>query len=142
MYRHLRQRCDLPALPPLLKTKENPQEKPVEITKKKPEENTNDKTKEKPKGNPKLLEPKRKLGATTNESLIKGVATATATTTTKATTKGGATKQQQSIPVTTSTKTTTTPKQSIPSANVRKKRKLIVFEINDLGVPVARVEYQ
>ncbi|KMY90077.1 uncharacterized protein LOC6732193 isoform X1 [Drosophila simulans] len=146
VYRHLRQRCDLPALPPLLKTKENPQEKPLEMTKEKAKENTNDKTKEKhqekPKENPKLLEPKRKLGATTNESLIKGVATATATTTTKATTKGTATKQQQSIPVTAPTRTTTTPKQLIPSANVRKKRKLIVFEINDLGVPVARVEYQ
>ncbi|XP_039497843.1 uncharacterized protein LOC120455558 [Drosophila santomea] len=150
VYRHLRQRCDLPALPPLPKTKENSQEKPIEVTKERPKESTNEKTKEKPqekpKYNPKLLEQKRKLGATTNESLIKGVATATATTTTKATTKGAATKQQQSNPVTTPTRTTTrtstTPKLSMPSANVRKKRKLIVFEINDLGVPVARVEYQ
>ncbi|XP_037711068.1 uncharacterized protein LOC119548057 [Drosophila subpulchrella] len=150
VYRHLRQRCDLPALPPLPKTKE----KPKEMAKEKPKYEA----KEKPKLLQKMRESKakdpRSLGVTTKESLIKGMAVTAApttktTTTTKATTKRVTTKKQQlqkSIPVTTpmitTARTSTAPKQSHPSANVRKKRKLIVFEINDFGIPVARVEYQ
>jgi len=150
VYRHLRQRCDLPALPPLPKT----MEKPKEMAKEKPKEDA----KEKPKLLQKMRESKvkdpRPLGVTTKESLIKGMAVTAApttktTTTTKATTKRVTTKKQQqqkSLPVTTpmitTARTSTAPKQSHPSANVRKKRKLIVFEINDFGIPVARVEYQ
>ncbi|XP_016998547.2 uncharacterized protein [Drosophila takahashii] len=137
VYRHLRQRCDLPALPPLPKTKE--------MSKEKPKEEANVK--------PKLLQKMRESSAkvTTKESLIKGVV-ATATTTTpktttttkKATTKGVATKKSNPLttPMITTARTSAAPKQSHPSANVRKKRKLIVFEINDFGIPVARVEYQ
>ncbi|XP_017076000.1 uncharacterized protein LOC108111143 [Drosophila eugracilis] len=139
VYRHLRQRCDLPALPPVPKSKEVPKEQPK------------GKTNEKSKLQPQIAKDLGGQGVPTKESLIKGVAataaTATTTTTTKATTKRGvATKLEKAIPVSTpvstTTKTSTAPKQSLPSANDRKKRKLIVFEINDFGVPVARVEYQ
>jgi len=129
-------------------------EKPKEMAKEKPKKDA----KEKPKLLQKMQESKardpRPLGVTTKESLIKGIAvtaapTSKTTTTTKATTKKVTTKKQQlqkSLPVTTpmitTARTSTAAKQSHPSANVRKKRKLIVFEINDFGIPVARVEYQ
>ncbi|KAH8351976.1 hypothetical protein KR084_000971 [Drosophila pseudotakahashii] len=139
VYRHLRQRCDLPALPPLPKTKEMSKEKPKD---------------EAPNVKPKLLQKIRESSAsakvTTKESLIKVVAatattiTTKTTTTKKATTKGVATKKSNPLttPMITTARTSAAPKQSHPSANVRKKRKLIVFEINDFGIPVARVEYQ
>ncbi|XP_017047978.1 uncharacterized protein LOC108092756 [Drosophila ficusphila] len=154
VYRHLRQRCDLPALPPLPKTKDIPKEDSKIKTKEKPK----DKPKDNPNLKPKLLQQMRessakdtlKQGVTSKENLIKRVAataaTRSTTTTTKATTKRVTTKQPKANPVTkpieTTLRTSVGPKQSHPSANVRKKRKLIVFEVNDFGIPVARVEYQ
>ncbi|XP_044316157.1 uncharacterized protein LOC108050731 isoform X1 [Drosophila rhopaloa] len=162
VYRHLRQRCDLPALPPLPKIQDSPKEKPNEKTKDKlkentkeePKDNSKEKPKDKQKEKPKLLQQMRdsqakdtrEQGVTTKENLIKGVAATGATTTT--TTKRAATKQQQkpippvSTTMITTARTSSTAKQSDPSASVRKKRKLIVFELNDFGIPVARVEYQ
>uniref|UniRef100_A0A6P4FKS7 Uncharacterized protein LOC108050731 isoform X2 n=1 Tax=Drosophila rhopaloa TaxID=1041015 RepID=A0A6P4FKS7_DRORH len=163
VYRHLRQRCDLPALPPLPKIQESPKEKSNEKTKEKlmektkeePKNNSKEKPKDKQKEKPKLLQQMRdsqakdtrEQGVTTKENLIKGVAATGATTTT--TTKRAATKQQQlksippvSTPMITTARTSSAAKQSHPSASVRKKRKLIVFELNDFGIPVARVEYQ
>ncbi|KAH8281404.1 hypothetical protein KR054_000306 [Drosophila jambulina] len=151
VYRHLRQRCDLPALPPMPKPKAK---QPMPL--------------EKPNEKPKLVQQIREISAkepqaqkvvvaattkattkTTTKSTPKTTTkTKTTTTTSKATTKRMASNQQEKSKPTESpkskptTKAETTEKQSLPSANVRKKRKLIVFEVNDFGVPVARVEYQ
>ncbi|KAH8249338.1 hypothetical protein KR032_008589 [Drosophila birchii] len=145
VYRHLRQRCDLPALPPLPKPKAKQPTSP-----------------EKPNEKPKLVQQIREMDAkdpqaqkvvvtaTPKTTPKKTTKTTTTTTTTisKTTTKRAASKQQEISNPTESpkskptTKVATADKQSLPSANVRKKRKLIVFEVNDFGVPVARVEYQ
>ncbi|EDW76118.2 uncharacterized protein Dwil_GK15290 [Drosophila willistoni] len=121
VYRHLRQRCDLPALPALPKPK---------LSQAQTERQNNEK--------PKLLQKMREL----NEKDTKKMDT---TTMSKTTTKRTVVKKN--VPIATvstlgSTTSTTTPPPPPPPANVRKKRKLIVFELNDFGDPVARVEYQ
>ncbi|KAH8413442.1 hypothetical protein KR009_011176 [Drosophila setifemur] len=136
VYRHLRQRCDLPALPTLPNPKRSEEKLKMKETKPKSEDT-------------------RKQVGTATEEVKKDTKTATTTATTstststtkaKVTTKKVATKQEKSNPVSqspsTTLKPTSAPKQSQPMASVRKKRKLIVFEVNDFGVPVARVEYQ
>ncbi|XP_070139408.1 uncharacterized protein [Drosophila kikkawai] len=141
VYRHLRQRCDLPALPPMPKPKDKQPMSP-----------------EKPNEKPKLVQQIREMGAkdpqdqkvvvTAKATTSTTTTTTTTTTTSKATTKKSASKNLEKPNPTESpkskptTKAATAEKQSLPSANVRKKRKLIVFEVNDFGVPVARVEYQ
>ncbi|XP_034667639.1 salivary glue protein Sgs-3-like [Drosophila subobscura] len=150
VYRHLRQRCDLPALPTLPNPEPKEADAPLEIQ---------------PKENPKLLHHIRQLNAqdtretrvsaTTKTAPTRATTTTTTTTTTRTTTTTTTTTTKRSeerkekpnpkpVPVPSSTTgTTAPPKQPSPqSSNVRKKRKLIVFEVNDFGVPVARVEYQ
>ncbi|KAH8381139.1 hypothetical protein KR200_003802 [Drosophila serrata] len=145
VYRHLRQRCDLPALPPMPKPKAKQPTSP-----------------EKPNEKPKLVQQIREMDTkdskdqkvvvtattkSTPKTTSKTTSTST-TTTSKTTTKRAASKQQEKVNPTESprskptTKAVPIDKQSLPLANVRKKRKLIVFEVNDFGVPVARVEYQ
>ncbi|SPP85765.1 Hypothetical predicted protein [Drosophila guanche] len=149
VYRHLRQRCDLPALPTLPNSEPKEADSPPEIQ---------------PKEKPKLLHHIRQLNAqdtretrvsSTTKTVTTRASTTTTTkrttTTTTTTTKRAEVRKEKSnpdpvaVPVSTSSTTGTTvpPKQPQPqSSNVRKKRKLIVFEVNDFGVPVARVEYQ
>ncbi|XP_046866702.1 uncharacterized protein LOC6642540 [Drosophila willistoni] len=148
VYRHLRQRCDLPALPALPKPK---------LSQAQTERQNNEK--------PKLLQKMRELNekdtkkmdtttmskTTTKRTVVKknvpiatvstlGSTTSTTTTTTTTTTTSATT--PTTSPVNPSKKTPPAPPPPPPPANVRKKRKLIVFELNDFGDPVARVEYQ
>ncbi|KAH8328982.1 hypothetical protein KR074_001125 [Drosophila pseudoananassae] len=148
VYRHLRQRCDLPSMPPLPKPQKDPEgppQKSPEVQSQKsaegqPQKSPEAQVKDQPKKEnqkPTTIKTDMKEGLkSADPSKATKETTATTTTTTKATTK-----EEKSNPNTT-TKPMANPKQSQPSANVRKKRKLIVFEINDFGVPVARVEYQ
>ncbi|KAL7738715.1 hypothetical protein ACLKA6_007477 [Drosophila palustris] len=152
VYRHLRQRCDLPALPTLPK---------------RPNAQSEMQHKEKPK----LLQKMRELNAqqdgkeqvsaqssaTTNQQQVKATTrktTTTTTTKTKTTTTTTTTtttaKPKNPLKDATTTTTTTTrttaattgnAKQIAPPANVRRKRKMIVFDLDEMGVPIARVEY-
>ncbi|XP_017154957.1 uncharacterized protein LOC108163935 isoform X2 [Drosophila miranda] len=132
VYRHLRQRCDLPALPTL------PRPRPKEVDDVQPEK-------------PKVLHQIRQLNAqdtakapvsdTTATTTTTTTRKTTTTTTTTTTTKRAEVRKEKSVEA----GTAASPKQPQPhpqSPPVRKKRKLIVFEVNDFGVPVARVEYQ
>ncbi|XP_022220076.2 uncharacterized protein LOC111072476 [Drosophila obscura] len=151
VYRHLRQRCDLPALPTM------PQPRPKEADAQ-PEMQPN----EKPKALHQILHQARaQESATTKPSKAPPAGSTTrttTTTTTKRTTTTTTTKRAEvrkekpipePVPVPISTSSTTGTTAAAPlkqphhqSSNVRKKRKLIVFEVNDFGLPVARVEYQ
>lgn len=152
VYRHLRQRCDLPALPTLPKR-------------------ANAQTEQQHNEKPKLLQQMRELNApqakgaaTTKQQQQQqakattkaATATATKTTTTTTTTTTAAKPQQQRTlkeAKATTTKTskveagtgtgtaTGTGNAGTGNAGARKKRKMIVFESDDMGVPIARVEY-
>lgn len=144
VYRHLRQRCDLPALPTLPKR-------------------ANAQTEQQHNEKPKLLQQMRELnapqvkggaGTTKQQQQAKATtkvatATTTKTTTTTTTTTTAAKPQQQRTLKEAKATTTKTTKvgagtgngAEAPVAPVRKKRKMIVFESDDMGVPIARVEY-
>lgn len=143
VYRHLRQRCDLPSLPPLPKPQKSAEGQPQKTPEEPPEGRPQKSQEGQVNVQPKI---ENQMPTTTKTDMKKGIkpadtVRATRVTTTTTTTTKATTKEQKSNPNTT-TKPMANPKQSQPSANVRKKRKLIVFEINDFGVPVARVEYQ
>lgn len=126
VYRHLRQRCDLPALPTLSKhpnahTEMQHNEKP-KLLQKIRELNTQQEGKEEMKA----------LPTTTNKQPEKATKNKITTTTT-------ATAEPKTLA--TITTATENAKQIAPPENVLRKRKLIVFELNDMGVPIARVEY-
>ncbi|XP_030377018.1 uncharacterized protein LOC115625923 [Scaptodrosophila lebanonensis] len=168
VYRHLHQRCDLPPLPTLPKqTKQAPATERNEMPKllqkirelnaqeeeKKKQTQTKQKQKEEQSAQ---MSPTTKQTMTTRTKTIAIAKTKTTTTTTTArsklkavrppTTAAAATTSRPTT--TTATTTTTTTKrveparQPPPLVNVRKKRKLVVFELNDEGLPVARVAYQ
>lgn len=148
VYRHLRQRCDLPALPTLPKR-------------------ANAQTEQQHNEKPKLLQQMRELNApqakgaaTTKQqqhpqqakaTTKAATATATKTTTTTTTTTTAAKPQQQRTLKEAKATTTKTSKveagtgtgtaTGTGNAGARKKRKMIVFESDDMGVPIARVEY-
>lgn len=147
VYRHLRQRCDLPALPTLAKR-------------------TNAQAEQQHNEKPKLLQQMRELNAQQHQkeqndhkdqnAPLKTATSATTKqqqqqqvrkpmTTTRAQIKGNSRAQNPLRATTTATPRTTAKdqvkQQLLPPANVRKKRKLIVFELDDMGIPIARVEY-
>ncbi|KAH8403325.1 hypothetical protein KR222_010812 [Zaprionus bogoriensis] len=146
VYRHLRQRCDLPALPTLPKR-------------------ANAQTEMQHNEKPKLLQQMRELNVkeqvkpptlgTTKQQQVKATTKTTTTTTTTTTASAAATKVAAAAATTTTTTTSAKPQQHRtlkeakatttrnpePATNVRRRRKMIVFEMNDMGVPIARVEY-
>lgn len=149
VYRHLRQRCDLPALPTLPKR-------------------ANAQTEMQHNEKPKLLQQMRELNAqakggeatTKPQEQAKAATKAATKTTTTTTTKAAKPQQQRTLKeakatttrttkigtatgtgIGTGTGTGTSNVADAPVTNVRKKRKMIVFESDDMGVPIARVEY-
>ncbi|KAH8377931.1 hypothetical protein KR093_008021 [Drosophila rubida] len=149
VYRHLRQRCDLPALPPLPKrsssqTETQHNEKP-KLLQKMRELNAQHEGKEQVKAQPSATTKQQVEKATIRKAATTPTTTTTRTTTTTTTTTTArpqnpfkdATTKRTTISSTAAENT----KQIAPPANVRRKRKMIVFELDDMGVPIARVEY-
>ncbi|XP_017835219.2 uncharacterized protein LOC108594527 [Drosophila busckii] len=133
VYRHLRQRCDLPALPRLPKRTNSVQ------SEKEQQQKNNEKLK--------LLQKMRELNAqqpstktatATSATTKPKITTTMIKTTTRRTTTTTTTSRKQMLQLLAKPVSST---QAPPPANVRKKRKMIVFETNDIGAPIARVEY-
>ncbi|XP_001992773.2 uncharacterized protein LOC6567186 [Drosophila grimshawi] len=167
VYRHLRQRCDLPALPTIprranAQADQQHNEKP-KLLQQMRELNalkTNEQLKEQTSATTKQpqLEQQQQQQQQEQEQPKATIRKMTTTTTTTRTTQikqrnngnsNGNSKAQNPLKAASTastasavTRTTTTDaKQLAPPASVRKKRKMIVFELNDMGAPIARVEY-
>ncbi|EDW57756.1 uncharacterized protein [Drosophila virilis] len=132
VYRHLRQRCDLPALPTLPRR-------------------SNAQTEQQHNEKPKLLQQMRELNELKTKEQVKAQTSATTKqqqpkTATTRRPPNGHSQARKPLGASTTAETvarTTTPaaKQMQPPANVRKKRKMIVFDLDEMGAPIARVEY-
>lgn len=147
VYRHLRQRCDLPALPTLPKRsgaqaqEQQHNEKP-KLLQQMRELNAQQSQKEQDDHKDQNASLKAATSATTKQQQQQQVRKPMTTTTVPLQGKSGAQSPVGAATVTARTTASDPLKQQLPPpANVRKKRKLIVFELDDMGVPIARVEY-